>query len=209
MNKILIIIFFLLSNLFLFSQEETKKILHTIETNFSVAPAKVKEYINSEKLLGINYILSYNYKDRFMIGGGFGYENNLLKNNNRTNSYIPFFVDLRYDFLKAKITPFVAIQGGYLLGLTKVPNEFIFTGDILEDPTSLNNDIDFSLIHSGGLLLKPFFGVKFKTNKSSFNLGLGYRLQNLFLKYKSKSEANQKLRERNYNMITLNFGVTF
>ena len=198
---------FLLFSLFSQGNKENKKVLHTIETNFSIAPAKPKEYVGVEKLLGFNYVLHYNLKDKLMIGGGIGYENNLSQKNNRTNSYIPFFADLRYDLLDKKTTPFIGIKAGYLLGLTKIPEEFIFQENLSSTPAFRDND--FSLINSGGILIKSTFGVKFKTNKSALSLGIGYRLQKLYLKYNSQKSKNQKLQERIYNMATINFGVTF
>lgn len=197
----------LLFSLFSQGNKENKKVLHTIETNFSIAPAKPKEYVGVKKLLGFNYVLHYNYKDKLLIGGGLGYENNLLQKYNVTNSYIPFFVDLRYDLLDKKTTPFIGIKAGYLLGLTKIPEEFIFQENLSSTPAFRDND--FSLINSGGILIKSIFGVKFKTNKSSLSLGIGYRLQKLFIKYNSQNSENQKLQERLHNMVSVNFGATF
>jgi hypothetical protein len=67
-------------------------------------------------------------------------------------TFIPIFADLRANFLKTRITPFLSAGIGY----------------------SLSTDEDIK----GGLLVNPAFGVKFfVSSKAALNFSIGYRLQ--------------------------------
>ncbi|HNW90716.1 MAG TPA: hypothetical protein PKN48_13730 [Bacteroidales bacterium] len=71
----------------------------------------------------------------------------------------PLFVDFRYNFLKSKVTPFLALDLGYC----------IFTGnDFITGKPEVN----------GGLLVAPAFGLKFFISpKTAINIGVGYWMQ--------------------------------
>ena len=102
---------------------------------------------------------------------------------------MPIFADLRLNFLKTKVTPFLSGAIGYSLKLI---------GD---------NNV------KGGLLINPAFGVKFiVSSKAALHFSIGYKYeeysveQNSYYGYYPYTYEYEKEKIR---LINFKFGVTF
>jgi hypothetical protein len=88
-----------------------------------------------------------------------------------TKMSIPIFVDLRYDFTRGSVVPFVGLKLGYSIAI-QTTNSFSIN-------ESGNQSIRKETKAAGqGLYLVPSFGVKFRLTRSmAFHLALAYTAQ--------------------------------
>jgi hypothetical protein len=125
-------------------------------------------------ILNINFINGYQFNPWFATGLGIGYRAYL-----GAGHMLPFFLDLRTNFLEKKTTPYFSLGTGYA--------------------------VDVSNHYYGGLLLRPAFGVSFRfKNKTALNMAWTYELQS----YTEPWSDNEK-HTNYYHITGLQFGVLF
>lgn len=106
---------------------------------------------NTMSLMLIN---GYQFKNHLSAGAGFGIEK-------FDEQVIPVFGDVRYNFLKGNITPFVYLQAGYSWPLGKSTK-----GDLTEV--------------KGGALINPGIGLRMNfTTHNALIFSLGWRYQEI------------------------------
>ena len=106
---------------------------------------------NTMSLMLIN---GYQFKNRLGVGGGFGVEK-------FDQQVIPVFADVRYNFLKGGITPFIYLQAGYSYPLGK-------------SPTGNTNEV------KGCALINPGVGLRLNfTTHNALIFSLGWRYQEM------------------------------
>ncbi|WP_423129969.1 hypothetical protein [Gaoshiqia sp. Z1-71] len=97
----------------------------------------------------------YLFNEHWAAGAGVGYE--IFDHN-----LFPLFAELRYTFWDTKISPVVAMKGGYAFGNFKAKHY-----DDLYLNWSPYHVNDASLRNYGGLMLHPEIGVKMPLNENS------------------------------------------
>jgi hypothetical protein len=101
----------------------------------------------------LNFINGYRINPWFAAGMGFG-----LRFYPGNEAFMPFFIDLRANFLNKRTSPYLSVGTGYSLC--------------------------FSNVNNGGFMLSPTLGVSAKLKKRmSINLGLNYELQRTKVDY--------------------------
>jgi len=106
---------------------------------------------NTMSLMLIN---GYQFRNRLMVGGGFGIEK-------FGEQVMPVFGDVRYNFIKGGITPFVYMQAGYSYPLGKSANV---------NATEVK----------GGAMLNPGIGLRMNfTTHNALVFSLGWRYQEI------------------------------
>lgn len=106
---------------------------------------------NTMSLVLIN---GYQFRNRVSVGGGFGIEK-------FGEQVIPVFADVRYNFLKGGITPFVFLQSGYSFPLGKQTN------------------VNLTEI-KGGAIINPGIGMRMNfTTHNALIFSLGWRYQEI------------------------------
>lgn len=130
---------------------------------------------------GVQVINGYQVNPNFNVGLGVG-----LNQHFAGTAYTPVFVDLRVNFLRKRVTPFVDLAGGWAFGLVPDKDE-------------------------GGLYANPAFGVKFFVSpKTAMQLSLGFRYQETTLwDHYSNNYYGWNGKPPNLNAVNLKFGVTF
>jgi len=125
--------------------------------------------------LKLNIINAYQINPYFSFGFGTG----LRYYFDNEAALLPFFVDLRANFINSEISPYFSFGIGYSFDLTN----------------------DFKGV---GFLLNPTLGISFKvSDKSAINVGLGCELQNMkFYRYGSTHNKNS-------GAISINVGISF
>lgn len=139
----------------------------------------------------------YHAHHMFNVGAGTGldfYEGGLV---------IPFFAEVQGDFLKKRITPYYALQGGYGIGAIGTQYHTVF---------------------EGGLMGHAALGVHWYTgNKRSYFLSLGYKTQRTYQEFRKPPpdlifgggfgtptvDPPLVIGERGYRKVVIQFGYTF
>ncbi len=94
-----------------------------------------------------------------------------------STTYMPLFLDLRYDLLGKEVVPYVVAKGGYALPLSTDRSEY-----------------DISYEYSGGPLLGVGLGLKIRTrNHFAWDIELLYRYQET--SYSERYDWNEQLYE--------------
>ena len=107
-----------------------------------------------ENTMSLMLINGYQFKNRISVGAGFGIEK-------FKEQVIPVFADVRYNFLKGEITPFVYLQAGYSYPLGK---------------SAAGNTTDIK----GGALINPGIGLRLNfTTHNALIFSLGWRYQEI------------------------------
>lgn len=128
----------------------------------------------------------YLFNKKIGVGAGFGiefYEETML----------PVYIDLKYHFNQRKISPFVAIQGGYSFSL--------------EDNDNSDNIYNYEQKYLGGYFFNPEIGMLI--NLQSYNallFSLGYRHQLLRYEQEYPYEVTT---DHYYNRFSIRFGFIF
>jgi hypothetical protein len=119
-----------------------------------VALADIGFMGGKQNTMSLALINGYQFRNRLSVGAGFGVEK-------FDEQVIPVFADLRYNFLKGGITPFIYLQGGYSFPL----------GKSLEGNTT---EI------KGGSLINPGIGLRMNfTTHNALIFGIGWRYQEI------------------------------
>lgn len=143
-----------------------------------IAPNTVyyQPYVRSTLAVAPSFTISngYMFNKHWAAGAGVGFE--VFDHN-----LFPFFAELRYTLWDHKISPFIAVKGGYSFGGFKAVhyNELYlnWTPNYLDDA---------ELRHYGGLMFQPETGVKVPLNENcDLMFTAAYRLQ------KTKSVARK------------------
>ena len=117
----------------------------------------------------------YMFNERFSMGVGVGFE--IFDHN-----LFPLFADIKYTFWDNKVSPFIAIKGGYAFGNFKMKHH---------DEVYLNWSpyylSDAHLRHYGGLMVHPEVGVKMPLNQ---NCDLLFTAAYRYQKIKSVARQN-------------------
>jgi hypothetical protein len=134
----------------------------------------------------------WQFKNRISTGAGFGIEK-------FDYQVIPVYADVRYNFLKGRITPFVFMQGGYSFPLGSANEQ--------------NNYQETEL--KGGGMLNPGVGLRINfNNRNAFVFSLGWRYQELHSTWKYTywyySQDDQSYNGINfYRRISIRVGFIF
>jgi hypothetical protein len=111
------------------------------------------EFEYGEPVLGMDAIAGYRFFPQLFIGAGTGFE--LFFD----GSMMPFFVQVRADFVEAKATPFFYLNAGYALGWVNG-----------EDGSDY-----------GGLMMEPGIGIRINIAKNfGMNLGSSFKFQRAY-----------------------------
>lgn len=133
---------------------------------------------------GIQVINGYQVNPNFFAGLGIG-----LNQHISGAAFAPVFLDLRVNFLRQRVSPFIDLSGGWAVGLTD------------ED--------------EGGVYGNPSLGVKFfVSRKTALQLSIGFRYQEGTERVETWNVYNGTIsdhydRQFGRNAATLKFGVTF
>ena len=139
----------------------------------------------------------YMFNEHWAAGAGVGFE--IFDHN-----LFPLFAELRYTLWDHKISPFVAVKGGYSFGSFKATHyDKLYLN---WTPYQIN---DAELRHYGGLMFHPEIGVKVPLNENTdLMFTAAYRYQ------KTKSVARKEYQngqydewEHNENINRLSFGI--
>lgn len=143
-------------------------------------------YGGSSSTGGFTTITSYRFRFRLSAGAGIGIE--WFK-----TAGLPVFADLKYNFLKGGLTPFIFTQAGYMMPLAK------------------NQDGENTSYHGGPLFAAGLGLRKNFTNHNAFLFSLGYRFQQTRTAYDYYwySSTYQTERIDKYNRIALSIGFIF
>lgn len=107
-----------------------------------------------ENTMSLMLINGYQFKNRIFVGGGFGIEK-------FKEQVLPVFADVRYNFLKGSISPFVYLQAGYSYPLGK---------------SAEGNTTEVK----GGALINPGIGLRMNfTTHNALIFSLGWRYQEI------------------------------
>jgi len=124
----------------------------------------------------------YMFNEHWAAGAGVGFE--IFDYN-----LFPLFAELRYTLWDYKISPFVAVKGGYSFGGFKAVH---YDELYLNWPPKYINDAE--LRHYGGLMFHPEIGVKIPLNENSdLMFTAAYRVQ------KTKSVARKEYENGQYD----------
>lgn len=120
-------------------------------------------------------------------------------------SYMPVFGNLEFHFRESRFTPFIALQGGYMIPLD---DEVYSGGGVYYDYMPWSSSYYYnpvSLESKGGLMVNPSFGFVSQLNS---NLGLmlafGYRYHEVNF----KGDNHYQL-DREYNRLSIRMGILF
>jgi hypothetical protein len=134
-------------------------------------------------LNGIQTICGYKINNHLAIGGGAGVErftSILTYDNFKTNlTLLSVFADIRYTFLDKKVSPVVAVDGGYkfLLNKASTQNRFDTALGNIDGISSRTDYMDNNVFNQGGLFFTVEAGVKAKVfKKVALFLSLDYSL---------------------------------
>ena len=144
----------------------------------------------AQNTMSLMLINGYQFKNRLGVGGGFGVEK-------FDEQVIPVFADIRYNFLKGGITPFIYLQAGYSYPLGK-------------SPTGNTNEV------KGGALINPGVGLRLNfTAHNALIFSLGWRYQeirshyNYYYYYGGPTYDNGYDRTDFYRRIAVRVGFVF
>jgi hypothetical protein len=151
--------------------------------------ANISFYGGTKNSAGCSFITAYCFPFRLSVGMGIG-------NEWFDHQQIPFLADVKYSFLKGSWTPYVYVQGGYAVPLSKKVD-----GDWSE--------------YYGGVLAGTGAGLRFNfTRHNALLFSLGYRYQ------KTKTVTNsypwisayqpyETILYNEFNRLTFSFGFLF
>lgn len=150
-----------------------------------VLPA-ISFYGGSKFNSGFTTITSYRFPFRLSVGAGIGIEWFNVAG-------LPVFADLKYNFLKGGLTPYVYTQAGYSL------------------PLASNPEGDYST-HYGGPLFAAGVGLRKNfSNRNAFVFSLGYRFQQMRTDfgYYWYSQNYDTIRYDKFNRFVFSLGFIF
>ncbi len=209
MKKYLILITLAFFSLTAFSQEEAKKqsvgkYEFTMELGL-LESLRNPDYSYAYPMYSSSYYPSSQIDDSF-IAGSITFSNGIRLNNKLYLGFvtgsdflnvqmIPMLGELKYDFSKNSLTPFLQGQLGSSIALNLNQNE-----------ASSYSNAEWR----GGFLGTFGFGAKKTFNQTALSFGLIYRYQKIFysVKYSDVSISSEET-EYTMNRITVKFALTF
>ena len=161
--------------------------------------------------IGIQTINGYQFCSLLNTGIGIGFDNYKYDN------FIPLFLDIRSNFIKGIISPFIVCDIGYSFLVTK--NTYTIynnTGySIYNGVITYYYDKYTYNTNKGGLMINPCIGVKFfVSSKTAINLSIGLHIQKYSFEstFESTSIFNESTITDSYgykSRIIIKLGVTF
>lgn len=152
-------------------------------------------------MFDLKIVIDKMFNRRLSIGGGLGLDisktDPISTISPTTSIYLPGFIDIRYSFLKKRVSPYLASQVG----------ASFYKGDQYTGK-----------IYGGGASATMQIGCKvFASPKVSFMMALGYRFQEItyrgIIQYTDNNGNNTIQATSNFNVfvhyVTLNWGVAF
>jgi hypothetical protein len=122
--------------------------------------------LSGQFLSGLQTICGYKVNSYLSIGGGIGYErfNSILtyEDFKADLSQLPVFIDIRFTPLNGKISPVIAVNGGYKFLLNKPSTQIRYDtvyGNVLF-VDSRNDYSDYNIFKRGGPFITAEAGVK-------------------------------------------------
>ncbi len=155
---------------------------------------------NNSKPTPFSFDASFNYRilPKWYLGVGAGID--FLD-----ESYLPVFGNLEFHFRESRFTPFIGLQGGYMIPLD---DEVYSGGGVYYDYMPWSSSYYYNpvpLESKGGLMVNPSFGFVSQLNP---NLGLmlafGYRYHEVNF----KGDNHYQL-DREYNRLSIRLGILF
>ncbi|MGQ8335934.1 hypothetical protein ACUNWD_05235 [Sunxiuqinia sp. A32] len=154
---------------------------------------------NNSKPTPFSFDASFNYGicPQCYVGAGLGVD--LLE-----ESYLPVFLNLEYHFRESQFTPFVGIQGGYMVPLddhVRTQTYYDMAPWISYWPNYYQETLD----NKGGYLINPSFGFVSQVNQNlGISLSFGYRFHKVGFEGDNEYEL-----EREYNRLSIRLGILF
>lgn len=142
-----------------------------------------------------NASFNYRFINRCYAGAGLGVEF-------WNESYMPLTVNFQYLLRDTHFTPFVSLQGGYLIALgdAVMSNPYYYSySSVWPNPNSSTLDAN------GGVVINPSFGIRSMVNQNfGWSFSFGYRYHQL--NYSGEKDYST---EYNFNRLTLKVGIIF
>lgn len=131
-------------------------------TTFSI------DFFKGPLINGIQTIAGYRMNPFIAVGGGVGLERyvnmNLYDTLTANLSQVPVFAEVRYTILDSKITPVIALQGGYKF-LTNRTSSQVTSWDVEGYPPSYTHYDEYDYYDEGGFCFTIEGGVKARMYK--------------------------------------------
>jgi hypothetical protein len=132
-------------------------------TTFSVDLFKAP-FIN-----GMRTVCGYRLNPFIAIGGGIGLERyvgmKMYDTLTANLSLLPVFGEIRYTILNKKVTPVIALQGGYNFMLNRSSTEVLTWKEDIYPPYAYRIYDEYNYYHEGGFLFTVEAGVRAKLYK--------------------------------------------
>lgn len=129
--------------------------------------------------LKLNVINGYKFNPYFSLGLGTG----IRYYYDAKDAMVPLFIDFRANFINKKVSPYLALDVGYLVDITR--------------------NIEIKAV---GPSLNPTAGVSFKiSNKTAIYFGIGYEIQRV----ENYQYWNGIFTAENTSYISINAGISF
>ncbi|GHT36745.1 hypothetical protein FACS189435_0350 [Bacteroidia bacterium] len=187
-----------------YSQEDGSEFLQSGKfTSLTEAGLLVgNSYYESKTPFILHSSLNYAFIRNLSAGVGVGVEF-------YEETYLPVTANVTYRFGSKRIVPFATFQAGYQVALeNKKETYYLYDYYPGYGGSSYTN-----IIHAeGGWMFNPSVGIIIcLTNDFGITLSAGYRHQMLKHTWESKQEAYYRYesREREYNRLSLKFGIIF
>jgi len=142
-----------------------------------------------------NASFNYRFLKQCYAGAGLGVEF-------WNESYLPLSVNVQYLLRDTRFTPFVSLQGGYLIALgdAAISNPYYYSYS-----SYWPNPNDSELDAEGGIMINPSFGIRNMVNPNfGWSFSFGYRYHQL--NYSGEKDYST---EYNFNRLTLKVGIIF
>lgn len=196
-------------NVFVFKNSE----IDTITSNLLSAPETIKDKpwfvktsvgilagsSSNSKSAPISFMTSINYNLTGGLFAGLGTGVEFFE-----ESYMPAFINLEYYLRNSHFTPFVGLQGGYLIPLDDKTHSldyryYLSSSSYWPGPQTQEVEPD------GGFMLNPSFGFKGMVSQNfGWMFSFGYRFHQLDF----SGEDDYGI-ERNYNRLSVRVGIIF
>lgn len=124
--------------------------------------------VDGQFLSGVQTICGYRLNSKLFIGGGIGFEHYIslptYEDFKADPSLLPVFADIRYTFLSGRVSPVLALNGGYKFLLNRPSTQHRFDTVYSSIITvSARDDLEeYTIYKRGGPFITAEAGVSFK-----------------------------------------------
>jgi sRNA-binding regulator protein Hfq len=152
---------------------------------------------NNRKEAPLSFNASFNHRFYRQLYIGLGMGVDFLE-----ESYMPVFMNFEYHFRNSRFTPFIGLQGGYMVPLDGDVN---IQGGGYRPWMSYSYPYYETLENRGGFMVNPSLGFVSHINENlGWSLSFGYRVHQVTF----EKDDNYSL-ETNYNRLSVHLGLIF